>query len=84
MLLFCKDNYLQGGEFMYFNQNVRYLCSVNHISQAQLAILLKTSRQSLNSILKTNNPTAKTIIEVSKIFDIPIDDLLLKNLSDQN
>ncbi len=69
---------------MYFNQNVRYLCSVNHISQAQLAILLKTSRQSLNSILKTNNPTAKTIIEVSKIFDIPIDDLLLKNLSDQN
>ncbi len=77
---FCKDKNLQG-VFMYFNQNVKYLCTTNNISQTNLAKLLNTSKQSLNSILNTNNPTARVVIDISNIFKISIDDLLLKDLS---
>ena len=66
---------------MYFNQNVKYLCSINRISQTKLAKSLNTSKQSLNSILNNNNPTARIIIDISNIFKISIDDLLLKDLT---
>lgn len=66
---------------MYFNQNVKYLCVINNISLTYLAKLLNTSKQSLNSILKANNPTARVIIDISNIFKISIDNLLLKDLS---
>lgn len=69
---------------MYFNQNVKYLCSINSISQTKLAKLLNTSKQSLNSILNNNNPTARIIIDISNIFKISIDDLLLKDLTDSS
>ena len=69
---------------MYFNTNVKYLCSSTNTTLTQLAELLNTSKQSLNSILNTNNPTAKIIIKISQIFIISIDDLLLKDLSKDN
>lgn len=66
---------------MFFNKNVKYLCLKTNTSLTKLATLLHTSKQSLNSILNTNNPTARIIIDVSKIFNISIDELLLKDLS---
>lgn len=69
---------------MFFNKNVKYLCLKTNISQTKLATLLHTSKQSLNSILNTNNPTARIIIDISKIFNVSIDDLLLKDLTDSS
>ncbi|MCI9654209.1 MAG: helix-turn-helix transcriptional regulator [Acholeplasmatales bacterium] len=66
---------------MFFNKNVKYLCLKNNTSQTVLATLLNTSKQSLNSILNKNNPTARIIINISKVFNVSIDDLLLKDLS---
>lgn len=66
---------------MYFNKNVRYLCFKTNISLTKLAESLSTSKQSLNSILNTNNPTAKIIVEIAKIFEVKIDDLLLVDLT---
>ncbi len=66
---------------MYFKQNVKYLCITNSISLTKLAGLLRTSKQSLNSILNTNNPTARILIDIANIFEISLDDLLLKDLS---
>lgn len=66
---------------MYFNSNVKQLCKNNSISQNKLSELLNTTRQSLNGILNANNPRADTLIKIANIFDVSIDDLLLKDLS---
>lgn len=65
----------------FFNINVRFLCEKYKMSQNILANALDTSRQSLYSILETNNPTAKTILKISDIFHISCDDLLKKDLT---
>lgn len=69
---------------MFFNKNVKYLCLKTNTSQTKLATLLHTSKQSLNSFLNTNNPTARIIIDISKIFNVSIDDLLLKDLTNSS
>lgn len=66
---------------MYFSQNIRYLCKINNITYIELAELFETNRQNIYSILSTNSPTAKTAIKMANIFDVSLDDLLLKDLS---
>ncbi len=66
---------------MYFSSNIKYLCKINNITFIELAELCGTNRQNIYSILTTNSPTAKTAIKMANIFDISLDDLLLKDLS---
>lgn len=63
----------------YFVKNLKYLTK-NKINQNQLAILLNVSRQAIGNLLKTNDPRANTLIKISDIYKISIDDLLRKDL----
>ena len=66
---------------LYFNSNLLFLMNKNNMNKNQLALKLNVSRQNVQQIVNTLNPRATTIIEISKIFNISIDDLLLKDLS---
>lgn len=67
----------------YFVKNLKYLTK-NKINQNQLAILLNVSRQAIGNLLKTNDPRANTLIKISDIYKVSIDDLLRKDLENSN
>lgn len=56
---------------------------VNNMSQSDLARKLDTSRQNINQIMNTEIPRVKTLIKLKEFFNISIDDLLLKDLSNE-
>ena len=64
----------------YFKKNIRYLTKTK-INQNQLAEKLGITRQSITTMLKTEDPRASTLIKISEIYNISIDDLLKKDLS---
>lgn len=57
---------------------------VNNMSQSDLARKLDTSRQNINQIMNTEIPRVKTLIKLKEFFNISIDDLLLKDLSNEH
>lgn len=63
-----------------FTKNLRYLTETK-INQNQLSIKLGITRQSITTLLKTEDPKASTLIKLSEIFNVTIDDLLKKDLS---
>jgi len=67
----------------YFTKNLKFLTKTK-INQNQLSILLNISRQAIGNLLKTNDPRASTLIKISEIFNVSIDDLLKKDLEESN
>ena len=65
---------------MFFIQNLQFLTKTK-INQNQLAEKLGITRQSITTLLKTKDPRASTLIKLSEIFNISIDDLLKKDLN---
>ena len=65
---------------MFFQSNLKYLTS-NILNQNQLALKLGVTRQTITTWLKTNDPRASTLIKIANVYNISIDDLLLKDLT---
>ena len=68
---------------MYFTKNLKFLTSTTETNQNQLAKKLNIKRQSITTMLKTEDPKASTLIKISQIYKISIDDLLLKDLEQE-
>lgn len=68
---------------MYFVQNMKYLTRTK-IKQSDLARLLNISRQAVLLIVNSKDPKASTLIKLSEIFNVSIDDLLKKDLEESN
>ena len=64
----------------FFTENIKYLTKTK-INQNQLAIKLGITRQAITKLLKTEDPRATTLIKLSEIYNVTIDDLLKKDLS---
>lgn len=71
---------------MFFVKNLIYLTKNTEVNQNQLASKLGISRQSINNMLRNKNldPKASTLIKISKIYNTSIDDLIFKNLENQD
>ena len=69
---------------MFFKENIKYLTKNTEINQNKLASILGISRQSITSLLNTDNPRANTLLKISQIYNVSIDDLLKKDLSKEN
>lgn len=66
---------------MYFNSNLKFLMKLNNMSQVDLAKKMDTTRQNVNQIMSTEYPKVQTLLKLKEIFNVSIDDLLLKDLS---
>ena len=64
----------------FFTNNLKYLTKTR-INQNQLAEKLGITRQAITTMLKTEDPKASTLIKLSEIYNVSIDDLLKKDLS---
>ena len=69
---------------MFFKENLKYLTKNTEINQNKLASILGISRQSITSLLNTDNQRANTLLKISQIYNVSIDDLLKKDLSKEN
>lgn len=65
----------------YFNSNLIFLREKNQLSKVEIAAKLGVSKQAITKLFRSENPQANTIIAISEIFNVSIDDLLLKDLS---
>lgn len=65
---------------MFYSKNMKYLTKTRGINQNQLALKLEITRQSINTMINATDPKASTLIKISRIYNITIDDLLLKDL----
>lgn len=66
----------------FFNKNIDFLTKNTKINQNQLALKLGLTRQTINKLInQTTDPRASTLIKISQIYEISIDDLLLKDLT---
>ena len=63
----------------FFSKNLKFLSSTS-INQNQLSIKLGINRQQITKWVKGGEPKYDYLIEISKIYNITIDDLLLKDL----
>ena len=68
---------------MLFNKNMKYLTK-ERIKQSELARILNISRQSVSDLINSNDPKASTLIKISDIYKVSIDDLLRKDLENSN
>ena len=64
----------------FFTNNLKHLTKTR-INQNQLAEKLGITRQAITTMLKTEDPKASTLIKLSEIYNVSIDDLLKKDLS---
>ena len=70
-------------EINYFIKNLKYLTK-NEIKQSELARILNISRQSVSDLINSKDPKASTLIKISNIYNIPIDNLLKIDLENKN
>lgn len=68
---------------MLFNKNMKYLTK-ERIKQSELARILNISRQSVSDLINSKDPKASTLIKISDIYKVSIDDLLRKDLENSN
>ena len=68
---------------MLFSKNMKYLTK-EKIKQSELARILNISRQSVSDLINSKDPKASTLIKISEIFNVSIDDLLKKDLEESN
>lgn len=65
----------------YFGKNLRYLRSLNNMTQTDLANMLNVSHQAVSNYERGQRfCDLDTLVRVSELFDISIDDLLKKKL----
>ena len=67
----------------YFKSNLLHLLDKNNLSKSELARKMNVTKQAMTTLFKTENPQANTLIVLSEIFKISIDDLLKKDLSNE-
>lgn len=67
----------------FFSKNLQYLTKTK-LNQNQLSLNLGINRQQITKWLKGGEPKYEYLIKISKIYNITIDDLLLKDLSENN
>lgn len=66
---------------MFFNTNLEYLTKNTKLNQNQLASKLNVSRQSIQGYIKQGKqPRYELLIEICKLYNISIDDMLNKDL----
>ena len=68
----------------HFATNLKYLTKNTEINQNQLAKKLGISRQSITAMINAKDPKASTLMKISEIYNISIDDLLKKDLSEED
>lgn len=67
----------------YFGKNLRYLRCLNNMTQIDLAKKLSITRQSISNYERGQHfCDLNTLVGISELFNISIDDLLKKKLSD--
>lgn len=67
----------------YFGTNLRYLRHLNNMTQIDLAKKLSTTHQAISNYERSQRfCDLNTLVEISELFNISIDDLLKKKLSD--
>lgn len=66
-----------------FTKNLKFLTKTK-INQNQLAAKMGITRQAVTKLLNTNDPRANTLIKISDIYKVSIDDLLRKDLENSN
>lgn len=64
-----------------FTKNLNYLTKTK-INQSQLAEKLGIPKQSITRYLKGQEPNYTKLIKISEIYNVSIDDLLKKDLSE--
>ena len=68
---------------LYLPQNLRYLRLTNNMRQANVAAYLHIERSTYTYYeLGRTSPSILSIVMLSKLFRVTIDDLLLKNCSE--
>ena len=60
----------------HIGQNIKYFIDKKGIKQADLARSLNTTPQNVTNLLKTKNPSAETVMDVSRVLDIGFDVLM--------
>ena len=60
----------------HIGQNIKYFIDKKGIRQADLARSLNTTPQNVTNLLKTKNPSAETLMDVSKVLDIGFEVLM--------
>lgn len=66
----------------YFSDNLRFLRKLNKITQFELAAALNISRATISAWEKqTRNPIVADVVRVCEYFNIPIEQMLGKDLS---
>ena len=69
---------------MFFHKNLNYLTKNTPINQNQLATKMNINRQNITKWLDKSEPGYSKLIEISKIYNISIDDLLTKDLEESS
>ena len=67
----------------YFNKNLKFLTKTK-LNQNQLAKRMNITRSTVNLMMKVEDPRASTLLKISKIYGVSIDDLLNKDLEEAN
>lgn len=67
----------------YFSKNLKFLTKTK-INQNQLSKMLNVTRAAVNLMIKVEDPRASTLIKISEIYHVSIDDLLKKDLESEN
>ena len=69
------------GDIMnFYAKNMQFLTKTK-INQNRLAEIMGITRQSINKMINATDPKAETLIKISEIYNVSIDDLLKKDLS---
>lgn len=67
---------------MYLAKNIKFLRRRNNWTQTEFGELIRTSKASVSSYEQNNNqPTIETLVKMAGLFKVSIDDLLLRDLS---
>lgn len=67
---------------VFLKENISYLRKKNNLSQTELGLKLNTSSQMISNWERgyTASIQIETIVELAELFDISIDDLIMKDL----
>lgn len=66
---------------LFFNENLKFLTQTTSINQYQLAQKMELSKQAINEYINKNKfPTYPNLIKISRIYNLTLEELLLKDL----
>ncbi len=70
---------------MFFKENLKFLTQKGICNQNQLSQKLNCTRQTINSYINgKGEPSFDKLIVISQIYNVTIDNLLLKDLSSES